>query len=434
MARVIAAVRSRFGRDAAWFTTLSAVERAIALVQTVIISRVLGMVDYGVYGLLFGTIGLVASVAGLQMGLAATVFVSRYRLTQKPKAAAVISIVHRFGWTTAVLAVGTTVPFSEDLSRLLLGSRDHHHALALGSVLVGASILSGVQDGIAQGFEIFEAIARIKIAISSIALVLIYPAAARFGLTGVLAVLITSLTLKMVILRRSVSQSRTDAGIPSRGSGMSFGTLVSSFALPSMAVSLMVGFVMWLGMLWLSRQPQGFESVAIVNTGLQWRSPIQLLTASVGGVAVPRFSRFDAAGDSVRAGRFRKALTLVSFGVAILVGGGLAAGSKAILWMYGPDFTRGHVAFSLIVLSTIPSVVANVYLQELVGSARMWRQLLLHIPLVVTAGLGFLLLVPTLGALGYAYTQLGSAVVLWGSVVVASADDKRARTFVDSGA
>ena len=100
--------RSEFGRNAFWFTALSAFDRVIAVVQTVVISRTLGITEYGVYGLLFGTIGLVASIVGMQMGLTATVFVAKFRVSDKAKAAAVISIVGRFGLIVATFRGGVT--------------------------------------------------------------------------------------------------------------------------------------------------------------------------------------------------------------------------------------------------------------------------------------------------------------------------------------
>jgi hypothetical protein len=51
--------------------------------------------DYGVYGLLVGTVGLAASVAGLQMGLTATVFIARYRTHDKAKARFAIQFANR---------------------------------------------------------------------------------------------------------------------------------------------------------------------------------------------------------------------------------------------------------------------------------------------------------------------------------------------------
>ena len=58
---------SQFVRNTFWYTALTGFERAFALAQTVLIARALGITEYGVYGLLLGTIGLVASGIGLQI-------------------------------------------------------------------------------------------------------------------------------------------------------------------------------------------------------------------------------------------------------------------------------------------------------------------------------------------------------------------------------
>ena len=87
------ASKSQFRQNVIWFTALSGFERALALVQTALISNALGITEYGVYGLLCVAIGYVASNAAFQLGLTATVFVSKYRETEKAKAAGVIAVV-----------------------------------------------------------------------------------------------------------------------------------------------------------------------------------------------------------------------------------------------------------------------------------------------------------------------------------------------------
>lgn len=408
--------RSDFGNKALWFTFLSAFDRVMAVVQTVLISRALGITEYGVYGLLLGTIGFVASIVGLQMGLTATVYVSRYRESEKEKAAAVISIVGGFGWVVAVIFLAALGPFSEQLSVILLNSASYQVATLLGIIFVGATIVNGVQDGIAQGFEIFNFLAKLKITVSILVLASIYPMAHYFGLTGVLCAILAGLVLKFVVLQMVVRRCRIAAGVPAAGSGVSFQSLIGNFALPSMAVSLLVGFVTWGGMFLLSRQPVGFDGVAIANTGLQWRGPVLLLAASLGGVAVPAFSRFSSRGDVGSSKNLRRKLSLLNLGVASAVAIFLISASELIMSMYGAGFVAGRVAFSVIVLSTVPMVVANVYMQELVGSARMWRQFSLHVPFAIAMGLGFCLLVPRYGVNGYACTLLLGSVVLLGSV------------------
>src|SRR5687768_900875 len=104
------ASRSQFGRNAAWLTSLTGFERVMAVVQTALVSRAIGITEYGVYMLLFSTIGLVAASVALQMGLVGTVFVSKYRDTEKAKAAAVVAVVTRFAWLVSAAVVVVALP------------------------------------------------------------------------------------------------------------------------------------------------------------------------------------------------------------------------------------------------------------------------------------------------------------------------------------
>ena len=416
--KIAATGKSEFRRNVIWFTGFSAFERLIAVVQTVLISRALGITEYGVYGLLFGTMGFVASVVGLQMGLTATVFVAKYREAEKSKAAAVISIVSKFGWIIAAILFLAAAPLSATWSELLLGSNRYQIPILLGIVFISTSIMSGVQDGVAQGFEIFGVLAKLKIVTSIATLAAILPAAKQFGLDGVLCVLLAGVIFKFLVLGFAVRRTRKVRHIPSTGTGVSFIGLVSGFAFPSMAVSLVAGFVTWLGMFMLSRQSAGFHGVAIANTGLQWRGPVLLLAASLGGVAVPVFSRLAAQGDSASSRTLRRNLLLLNLIVATVIAFVVISGSGWIMKLYGDGFSTGRLAFCLIVLSTIPTVVANVYLQELVGAARMWRQFLLQIPYLTIMCICFIVSIPRFQVLGYAFSILFGAIALLVQVVI----------------
>jgi len=72
-------------------------------------------------------------------------------------------------------------------------------------------------------------------------------------------------------------------------------------------------------------------------------------------------------------------------------------------------------------------VVANVYMQELVGSGLMWRQLLLNIPLFIVMILCFIFLVPWLNVTGYAISLLAGSVVFLLSVLIAEVYFERKR-------
>ena len=393
---------SGFARNAAYLTGITGIERVAALVQTILLARALGISEYGVYGLLFSTIGFVASVMGLQMGLTATVFVARYRDSDKTNAGAVIRYVMRFAFAVSGVFLFLSLPFLSWLSDWLLQSADYRLAIAMGCFFVVASIMSGVQDGVVEGFEDFRSVAIARLVGTLLTLSLIYPVTVAYRLNGALVVLLAGVMAKYFLLLMVAVKHKKENAIPSRGGDVRFWVLVKDFSLPSMLVSLLLGAVMWFGMYLLSRLPTGFTAVAVVNVGLQWRGPILLITDALGRVAVPIFSRHESAGDDAASQRFKRKLIRVSGIASVASALVLSASADFLLSLYGKDFRSGWLEFAILMAAVVPQVLANVYMQELVGRGRMWRQFLLYLPLLLVAGLGFLLMVPRWGGLGFA--------------------------------
>ena len=403
--------QSAFARNALYLTGITGIERVAALIQTVLLARTLGITEYGIYGLLFGTVGLVSSVMGLQMGLTATVFVARYREGDKARAGAVIRYVMRFALIVSAVFLLAALPFAALLAHWLFQSNGYRFVLSLGCLFVVASLLSGVQDGIAEGFEDFRAIALSRLLGAALTLAAIYPATARYGLDGALVVMLVGVVVKYVVLGVVVAAHRRRNAIPRRGGGVSFYGLIKDFSLPSMLVSLLYGAVMWCGTYLLSRQSAGFAAVAVVSVGLQWQGPITLVTNALGRVAVPVFSRHKSTGEIARSREFRRKLLRFN-GVAVFgVVAVLIACQRLILSLYGKDFRDGVLVFSLLLLATIPKVLADVHMQELVGHGKVWRQLWLYAPMLASAAIGFVWLVPQWGGLGYAATMLFAAAM-----------------------
>jgi O-antigen/teichoic acid export membrane protein len=397
-------------KNISWLTFVAGVERIAALLQTILAARVLGITDYGVYGLLFGTIGLASSMAGLQMGLTATVFVSRFRETEKDKAVLVIWFTTRFALAVGLLFLLLTIPFAGPLSVLLLRS-ENRVPLILGCFLVVCSIFSGVQDGIVQGFEDFRGVAIARLTATTATVACVYPAGRAFGLSGVLMVILGGLVLRSVILSLRQRRHARNAGFPEKGGGLRILEMVLGFSLPSMLASMTTGSVGWLGSLMLSRQARGFDGLAIVSTGLQWCGPVLLIASSVSTVVVPALSRHYHRLDHESIKKILARTLLLNGLFATIAVGLLVSASSLILSLYGSKFVNGTVVFSIIVASSIPQVIAGVYMQHLVAKGRMWEQLTMYLFLVVPLGIGYLILVPPYHGLGFAVTQ----VVAWAS-------------------
>lgn len=398
-------------KNMSWMTSISIVERIAGLLQTVLIARVLGITEYGIYGLIFGTIGLAASVAAIQMGFTATVFISRYRNTDKDKAAFVISFVNRFSLAVSFFFLMVALPFSAFLSQWLIGDSGSEWAIVAGCLLVALSIIGGVQDGIIQGFEDFRSIALVRLATTLVSLSCVYPVGRTYGLLGVMAVMLLGPVFKYFLLVRTVRLHVRRYQLPPTGGGLRGKDLLWDFSIPSMLASLLAGVTGWLGTLMLSRQANGFDALAIVNTGLQWRGPVFLLASAMSAVAIPAISRHFQSGNDAAIQRLHHQVLWFNGGVSLLAVLVLTGLAPMILKTYGAGFAGGDLVFSLVIASTLPQAMANVYLQELSAKGLMWRQNFLYLGLVVPMFAGFYLLIPSYQGIGYALANLASWVI-----------------------
>ncbi len=181
---------SQFLRNTSLLALASLFERGCALLQTVLIARAVGRYEYGVYGLLFSTLGFVASVAGLQMGLTGTVLLARYLAQDKAKAVAVLKYIANFTWISALGLAFLAFPFAQELSIWLFKTDGYMAVLRISGLLVGLGMVVGVQGGILQGFEDFRAVAISQALGTLVPVLLVYPAGVWFGLLGVVWVLL----------------------------------------------------------------------------------------------------------------------------------------------------------------------------------------------------------------------------------------------------
>ena len=396
---------SQFVRNTFWYTALTGFERAFALAQTVLIARALGITEYGVYGLLLGTIGLVASGIGLQMGLTSTVYVAKYKESAKEKAALLIRHVNAFAYTVAFGFCLLVVPFSQEISLWLLSSNQYAETILIASLFIAISLLAGVQDGVVEGFEDFRAVALVRLALSLLTLLAMYPVARSFGLYGVMVLLLIGVSLRYSAMTFIVRRHRRINELPATGAGVSFAQIILGFSLPSMLVSIVVGGVTWFGTFLLSRQAGGFDGVAIVNTGLQWRGPVLLLASSLGAVALPVFSRLSHEREEQAISTFRRKLLYINGAMSMCLALIVTLFSGHLLVTYGEAFLSGQLVFAILVMTTVPHVLANVYMQDLLGAGRAWKQFQMQLFLAVPMGMGFVVLIPKYHAMGYAISM-----------------------------
>jgi len=153
------------------------------LAASVITARLLGREQFGEYGIVQSTVGMLGVFAGLGLGVTATRYVAEFRTSDPARAGRIVAL-----GVLLLLSPGAAGDMSlrirsgarrQDDECSLLGERTSHAC-----VLLFFNALNGAQIGALSGFEAFPAIARINLGRGLIALPVTIAAVAIWRLPG----------------------------------------------------------------------------------------------------------------------------------------------------------------------------------------------------------------------------------------------------------
>jgi len=370
---------------AGWVLTSSLVERAAALLQTILIARAIGIEDYGRYALFFVTIGALAPLVNLQLGYAIIVHLSRRRSGGGESAGALLAFTEIVtNLSVALLLLGALL-FAEPLSRYLFGSPDQVLLIVCAGVMLLLTTKTGIYDCILQAYEDFRILALARVATALGTLVLLGLTIRNGGglFEIILALVVCALGRLLIVRRpsREISQPLV-AGI-THERAMAEMPVLLSFCLPSALVSLASGYTSWVGLHALSLTSGGLGDVAVVNTAMQWRMPVLIVTASLATSLLPRLSRALGSGDLRQARRLSLVNLGLNVGLAVLTCIGVGLCARPILGLYGPSFVSQSFLFLLFLLPVILTVFVNTLQQTIVAAGRMWVQWWIMVPNLV---------------------------------------------------
>lgn len=414
-------------RGAGWLFTSSLVERAAALVQTVVIARAIGIDDYGRYALLFSTISLLTPLVSLQLPYAIIYFVSRFQAREPERAGAVVLLGQRLTLATTVGVLLLCLPFAGPLSDWLFAADGYRTPVVLGAVILLASVQAGLADTLLQASERFRtlAVARLSTALLSM-VVLVAVARLTTGLTPVMIALAGAALVRLAavaIPARSVSAALVAK--TSFRDALRHGSVILQFSLPSGLLALTQGIAGWIGNYYISRSPAGLRDLAVINTGLQWRSPILVVMASLASALLPMLGRYIGDDNRAQTHRLQRYNMMLNVGISLSFCLVMILGSNWVLALYGHDFRGQWRLFALFLIALVPTVYCNVHQQYLVATGRMWTQMLLFAPYTLIIVAGTLWYADGIEGATLGYIQLAAWLVTAALITIVVAIDRR---------
>lgn len=400
-------------RGAGWIFGSSMVERAAALVQTILIARAIGADDYGRYALLFSTISLISPIASLQLPYSVLSIVSRFAERDPERAGAVMLFADRLTWGLTLAFLALCIGWPGGLSGWLLGEGQHGWAVIFSGVILLTSVQVGLSDALLQAKQEFRVLAVARSWTAAAAFVLLVPVALFApSLNYVMAAVAAANVLRLLAVAIPARRHRRTlrAGIDMR-TALAHANVLLSFSIPSGALAVVQGFATWIGNYALSRAPTGFTDLAIINTGVQWRLPVMMVLTALASAALPLLGASIGEGRAHDTARLQRYNLILNVGLATIFSAITIAASDLILALYGPQFREHRYIFALVVIAVVPTVYCNVYQQLLVARGHMWTQLMTFVPYAAIVIGGTVWLGDAITGESLAYIQLSGWMV-----------------------
>ncbi len=368
-------------------------------VATILVARLLGPEGAGAFAVALTLVVMLTTFATLGVEHGVAYFVSSGRWAARDALASVTRIALLTGSAAALIGLGARLAAPSAFAGLTVAST----ALVVGAMPF--ALLWFYRSYIALALDRYEGFVIPPAVQSGVAMVLVLAGALAFGLTGALVALTASHLAAALTTRRTLRGVAPTAGDGERRQlrrAMRFGVKgYAGNALQLLNVRLDV-FVLSAA---VGAAAVGQLAVAVAVTGVMW-----LLPQALSEVIFPRVAALSADPDQegqrtmVETKGVRHAVLLITAGVAVIV----VALLLLVTPVYGEEF-RPAIELGLILLPGVALLgVGQVLSAVIVG--RGHPQYTLYTAMVVTplTVVGYLLLVPALGATGAALVKTAS--------------------------
>jgi len=163
----------------------------ISVIRSKFVAVLLGPAGMGVVGLLTATTGLVGGLTNFGLGTSAVKNISEANATNdRDRVTTVITVLRRLVWITGILGALVTLIFSPLLSQFTFGNKEYTLAFVWISITLLLNQLSTGELVLLQGLRRLQQLAKANVYGSLAGLVISIPLYYRFGMEGIVAVII----------------------------------------------------------------------------------------------------------------------------------------------------------------------------------------------------------------------------------------------------
>ena len=260
----------RLAKGAFWSLAGSLVSRGLGLLASVLVGRMLGVVEFGELGIIQSTIGMFGALAGFGMGLTAIKYVAEFKHTDPTRAGRIIGLSSATAWGSSGILAIALFACAPWLAANVLAAPHLSDLLRVSTLLLLLGGVNGAQTGALSGFEAFRQIARINLIAGLLTFPLIVFGTWHWGVTGAVWGLVGSQLANCVMSSVAVRAESARHGVTVAYVGSYADlTLFCRFSLPAILTGLLNTLVTWGAGVLVVNQAGGYAEMGVYNAALR---------------------------------------------------------------------------------------------------------------------------------------------------------------------
>lgn len=363
----------RFFRGFIWNAAGVIASRALWLVATFFLARILTIEKFGELGIIQSTISMFGVFAGLGLGLTATKYLAELKFKDPSKAGRIISLTQSFV-LIASLVFGLALFFLADwLSEYTLASPGLGYYLKISTLLLLFNSLNGVQIGILTGLENFKLIARANFINGILNIVLVLAGAYWLGLEGAIWGLVISIAITFLVVNYALKIEFAKYSIKHDLRGcLKESKIFWKFSVPALLSGVLVMPVNWICNALLVNQQSGYKEMGIYNAANQWFTVMVFLPNIVGSTILPILSEKIFENDLKRSKKLLFYSIIANFFLLLPIITIGALLSNQIMQLYGNEFAGNGRVLNLVLFTALMFSLQIPIGNYVAASGKMW--------------------------------------------------------------
>lgn len=332
-------------------------------INSIIIARIIGKLNFGIYGAVISTASMIIGVAGAGLSIAATKFVAERKEVGLGRVGRIIGLCQAITITTAIFYASIMAIFSKQISSYFLNDSSKYKILLLAVPYMFFMVLNLYQTGAFQGFRSFKKISIFNGLNFFLSFTLIIILGLAFSLQGVIIAMSISSFINWVLFRKYLRKHFTLENIQITWVDIKKEyPLVQSFFIPALLSGIIGSIGPWLVNMFLVGTENGYSEMAIFIAANSYKSFIIIIPTLLSKVYTPLICEYRNKNKYL----YRKYIyqnLAISLIVCILISVAVIVFFPYLMNLFGRDFNANlNLILFLCFSAFLDVIVAGLYL------------------------------------------------------------------------